>query len=586
MYKIPSKRANNANQNKLSLKTFSKVNKFQKQLSINQFNLIELNEEEMNQNYETNINLLSEKEILKLKKKAALIENYFSNKSEEAVISENCFNCLMNNFKPNELLYFIKRKDLLNYLKYCFYFLNHILFLDNQIYIKNRFELDKCNDPNFLNGWRFFIPKTVCRACFLQIINSEHLIANLKTIFTDVDPNSSSRIVHKSRRRLTSRARRNSSLRRKIALKENNINTNKNGENESNKIIKDKKIKNKIKLKNNRNSVKIAKNGYSDKNGLISVKKEKLDKTGNSPKSEKSGQKSRYHINSFNYEFNHEIIEQKGDQSITEIKIKSSEFIENENEQNNNFIESITKEENKIKKNKEKESNKIIPNDINIIKQKLFSNNKILSNELLTLNSNKDYNNEINNKIKLKEINNKINMNKTNMNITKEILNIKHMYNGLVFKLHLKLKFFKELLFFTIINMEDFKEKLYNSIYFFPDIISFGISRYEQYFTSLYNEGFKAKKDYEELFTMIKNESIPSISKNISELKQEKLDDKEKKILDEFEKYLKEYSTNVDEMIKRYEDSMNNYFINFICFFNLMKELKASYSNNILNNDL
>jgi hypothetical protein len=49
----------------------------------------------------------------------------------------------MNGFQANELLYFVKRKDLLIYLKYCFYFLKNILFIDKQIYIKNKYDLDK-----------------------------------------------------------------------------------------------------------------------------------------------------------------------------------------------------------------------------------------------------------------------------------------------------------------------------------------------------------------------------------------------------------------------------------------------------------
>ena len=235
MYKISYKRKNNINKHKLPIKAFTGDNKLQKQLNINQFNIIELNEEELTQNYEPNINLLSENEIVKLKKKATLIENYYSNKSEEANINENCFNCLMNNFKPNELLYFTKRKDLLSYLKYCFYFLNNILFLDKHIYLKNRYDLDKCNDPNFLSGWRFYIPKTVCRACFLRIINTENLFLNLKKIFTDIDANSTSSVVYRAQRPQNSRARKNSYLGRKIALKMSDINTNGNEESVKNK---------------------------------------------------------------------------------------------------------------------------------------------------------------------------------------------------------------------------------------------------------------------------------------------------------------------------------------------------------------
>ena len=548
MYKISYKRKNNINRHKLPLKAFTKNNKFQKQLNINQFNIIELNEEELTQNYEPNINLLSENEILKLKKKATLIENYYSNKSEEANINENCFNCLMNNFKPNELLYFTKRKDLLSYLKYCFYFLNNILFLDKYIYLKNRYDLDKCKDPNFLSGWRFFIPKTVCRACFLRIINKENLFLNLKKIFTDIDGNSTSNIVYRVRRPQISRARKNNYLRRKIALKMSDINTNGNEESVKNNDI-DGKEKNKIKFKNNKSLIKISKNRYNAKNRLIPIKEYQ---PGNIE------QNGKYYINKFNNE--------NQQASRKEKKIKTSEFIKNENEEKNKNIEITKKEEDVINKD-----NQIINYDHSDIKQN--SNSNYLLNETSIINPKKFNNNE--KEKELKEINN----NKVNkINLYKEILNIKHMYNGLVIKLHFKLNSFKELLFYTIINIGDFKEKLYNSMHFNPEIISFGVNRYEQYFTSLYNEGFKAKKDYEEMFTVIKNESIPSIEKNILKLKEEKLDDDGKKNLDEIEHCLKEYSEKIHEMIIKYEESMDNFFTNFFCFFNLMKELKTTFS--------
>ena len=548
MYKISYKRKNNINKHKLPLKAFTKNNKFQKQLNINQFNIIELNEEELTQNYEPNINLLSENEILKLKKKATLIENYYSNKSEEANINENCFNCLMNNFKPNELLYFSKRKDLLNYLKYCFYFLNNILFLDKHIYLKNRYDLDKCNDPNFLSGWRFYIPKTVCRACFLRIINTENLFLNLKKIFTDIDANSTSSVVYRAQRPQNSRARKNSYLKKKIALKMSDININENEENVKNKD-EDGKEKNKIKFKNNKSLIKFSKNRYNVKNRLISIKKYK---------SGDIEQNAKYYNNKFNNE-NHQT-------NRKEIKIKTNEVLLNETKEKNKNIEIIKKEENGINKD-----NHIINYAHNDIKPN--SNIKYLLNETSIINSNKIINNEKGTELKEK------NNNKTNkINLYKEILNIKHMYNGLVIKLHFKLNSFKELLFYTIINIGDFKEKLYNSMHFNPEIISYGVNRYEQYFTSLYNEGFKAKKDYEEMFTVIKNESIPSIEKNILKLKEEKLDDDGKKNLDEIEHCLKEYSEKIHEMIIKYEESMDNFFTNFFCFFNLMKELKTTFS--------
>ena len=41
--------------------------------------------------------------------KAQAIEGYYLGKGEDTKINENCFNCLMNDFQANELLYFCKR---------------------------------------------------------------------------------------------------------------------------------------------------------------------------------------------------------------------------------------------------------------------------------------------------------------------------------------------------------------------------------------------------------------------------------------------------------------------------------------------
>ena len=119
--------------------------------TINGFNIIQLNEEEINLDFFSDLQNLPEKEITRIKKKAQSIEEYYIGKGKDSKINENCFNCLMNNFHENELLYFAKRKDLLTYLKYCFYFMKKILFTDNQIYTENKYDLDKC-DIHYLSG--------------------------------------------------------------------------------------------------------------------------------------------------------------------------------------------------------------------------------------------------------------------------------------------------------------------------------------------------------------------------------------------------------------------------------------------------
>ena len=186
MNKIYQKSVRCSRNHKIKQKLF-KYNKYQKHLMLNGFNIIELNEEESNMLSVQDLHIFSEEEVLKIKQKANSIDNYYANKSDDSTINENCFICLLNGFASNELLYFNKKKDLLIYLKYCFYFLKNILFLDNHIYLKNRYDLEKCN-LNYLIGWKFLIPKTVCRSCFLQIINMEDLFFNLKNIFIDIAP--------------------------------------------------------------------------------------------------------------------------------------------------------------------------------------------------------------------------------------------------------------------------------------------------------------------------------------------------------------------------------------------------------------
>ena len=151
MYRISYKEMKNGNNHKGALKDENKDIKFQNQLKINQFNIIELDEEEeIDIGNEADLVNFSQKEIQRIIKKSNAIEEYYSRKLDDTKINENCFNCLMSDFMPNELLYFSKRKDLLIYLKYCFYFKRKVMFLDNHIYRRNKFDLDKC-DTNYLN---------------------------------------------------------------------------------------------------------------------------------------------------------------------------------------------------------------------------------------------------------------------------------------------------------------------------------------------------------------------------------------------------------------------------------------------------
>jgi len=578
MNKISSKETKNKNGYKLVKKLVNDDKRHQRQLKINSFNIIELNEEEISPENDPDLNIFSEREIQRIKKKAISIEEYYSNGSEDAKITENCFNCLMNNFRANELLYFSKRKDLLTYLKYCFYFLKNILFLDYHTYIKNRFDLDKC-DINYLNGWKFFIPKTVCRACFLQIINMEHLFGNLKAIFSDIDINLSSRNLRRNRSHFNPRLRTSHSSRR-VSNNNHNINPE-----EGKNIIVIPKKENKIKNKNSRNNQNII---YDDKKGVISIKKDILGDIGilskkrdNSNKSKKSKSKNN------KSEFNSEISEHKEEQSLAEIKIKSKDYLFDSNEHK----KSIDKK--KGKNNNENNKKKQAIKNGNNIKESTVNNGET-NDEIQNTKSNNSNDNDISKKDNLfsnyctnnknyqetkDKIGNYTPKNKNMFNICHEILNVKNITNKIVIKLDHKLKSMKEIIIYTIISIGDFKDKLYNSLNFNPNIISYTINNYEQYFKGLIYENDKARKAYKEIILKVKNESIPSIYKNIVYLKEEeKLEEEDLKQLDEMEKNLNEYLQKIEIMEKRYEENINNYFINFIYFFKLLKEIADTFA--------
>ena len=175
-----------------------------KMVQFNGFNIIELHLTESLLNYDApkndqiqdKINLESKEqesnvheiiennpEIKELKRtKAKNIEEYYTSKFGSSAIKENCFKCLMTDFLSNELLYFNSRKDLFNYIKYCFVFKNKLIITDEDIFKENKEKFFNAN-TSFINGWRFFIPKTICKGCFMEIINMKNLIANRKRFF-------------------------------------------------------------------------------------------------------------------------------------------------------------------------------------------------------------------------------------------------------------------------------------------------------------------------------------------------------------------------------------------------------------------
>ena len=118
------------------------------------------------------------------------IEDHYVSQYGIEQVNENCFRCLMTNFMSNELLYFRSRQNLFDYCKHCFVNKKKKIFLDQDIYQQNKEQFFSVNQ-NFVSSWRFFIPKTICKGCFMQLINQKDIIYSLKNIFSDTDIDSS-----------------------------------------------------------------------------------------------------------------------------------------------------------------------------------------------------------------------------------------------------------------------------------------------------------------------------------------------------------------------------------------------------------
>ena len=536
--------------NKLSIKDFTEFYKYQKYIEFNGYNIIELNEEENNQVNEKDLSIIfTDKEIINIKKKAKSIEEYYINKFEESTINENCFNCLLNNFNPNELLYFSKKKDLIIYLKYCFYFLKNIVFTDNETYNQNKFELDKC-DINYLNGWKFFIPKTICRGCFMKIINMKNLFLNLKNIFIDFNIESISKSHYGKRKKINK-------INYFINKKSNNKSKNKSKEEIKNNI-KIKKVK-KNKLLNN--VINNSKKG-DEENSLLSIKKIIFEDNNNNYDIKLIGEnnkKTNGYINIKNSELN----SNKNEQCVSEIIIKSNESSEGKKlkKQNKDNKNKINNNELLIKK----DENKKELNNTNIINEQINGNVNLCSKQ--NINEKDIINNDSKNPLMI-----------TNIYIS--ILRTKNISEK-VGILHHQLINLQSLLFYIIINIGDFREKFYNSMIYNPNLISSEIPKFEQYFLALYNQVSLNLKQYEELYKDIKKDSIDSILKNILNLKeQNNIKDVDKVNLEEMEKNVNDLVIKNEEIKVKIEDLIYKCFGNLIFLFKEIQEIKAAFKGN------
>ena len=252
-----------------------KTPSFPRFTELNGYKLIELNEDEITKaftserlsNSESNEQPLKEekispKEYTRLRGKARSIEGHYTTQQGYVNIKENCFNCLMTDFNANELLYFNNRNDLLCYFQYCFQVKKRLLFTNKINYLENKTDVLKCGN-SFLNGWRFFIPKTMCKPCFMRMINMKSLMSHIKTIFSDIEKNSQCKTNYRNYALFSPRFRSAFCLTKRIPNRKALKNTKRN------RSIANKKFKNSV--PKNKSQIIIIKDDIQNQNSSVII---------------------------------------------------------------------------------------------------------------------------------------------------------------------------------------------------------------------------------------------------------------------------------------------------------------------------
>ena len=369
---------------------------------LNGFELLELNENvEINPitsiTQEANIkqnepktkeNNSSRKEYTRLRGKARNVESYYIKKYGLENIKENCFNCLMTDFNANELLYFNNRKDLLYYLKYCFSVKKRLLFFNKKYFLDNKNEIMKFGNF-FLNGWKFFIPKTMCKSCFIQMINKRLFTTHIKSIFSDIEKNSRCKTSYRdyalfnpkfrSAFSLTKRILNKAKCSRKLSktkkiIKNQKINEEENKQSEiQQNHSKNKKLEKMINpdiiFNENDNTFIINKNILGD----ISIKINEINKSNiNSLNNEQK-------INGLNNSINKNSMKEK--KKLNNNKKKEAVLKTNSKNNKNNSINS----RNEINENNIAETNTQISENINVTTKEDYSKQSELKTSILPL---------------------------------------------------------------------------------------------------------------------------------------------------------------------------------------------------------
>ena len=285
------------------------------------------------------INLENSKNI-KYEKNAILIEDFFTNKYGQTKINENCAICKMNEFSPNELLFFEKEINLYYYLKYLFNLNKNKLIISNEIFFGNKNELNKCNEFDFLSKIKFSCPKIICKSCFSKIINEKEIIQNIIRIFNDNIINSiniSNNYYSSNELNLINMEIKNNNFKNQNFVEKNTtINSSLDKSNE-NLVRNDNNYKNKFTFINNKLDLK---NDFNSSNYISN-----LNDGGNySNKTNNNNNNYINYNNKYNINFNDIVYKNK-------ININSNNIEEKNNSSNNDSVNEpmIIQEKNKIK---------------------------------------------------------------------------------------------------------------------------------------------------------------------------------------------------------------------------------------------
>ena len=376
-------------------------------LHINGFTIIEINEEKNDCNYLIQSfeeeQRIGKKEEFQLKSKAKIAENYYANYQEKVVPNVNCSKCLLDGFTSNELLYFKDRKSLISYLKYCFLYLKKSLFMNHNIYMNNKYDLFQINS-SFYNGWKFGIPKTLCKSCFIQMINIEYLIYNIKNIICDYDQSNTT----------TTLANKNTTTRSFINSKRRRISRNK-----KRKIVKAIKTK----------ASPTAQDILNDINGMISPivipisENEKVHKKRRSSNSVFKRRKIKIEKKKIKNRYNENVVFDPKNNILIINKKSIPNYL---NDDDSTIINSIINDNKKfnINKNKEKERENSKQSKKKDEKLKFHSNESESLSNTKTVKKEKKYDNNLIDNIK--DINgNKNKMNNINKNNSQRNLDTK-----------------------------------------------------------------------------------------------------------------------------------------------------------------